>query len=1251
MRKIGIYRLLDRPAYGLASIKSAVYDASPLMIALLCVLGLVLGITSPLKAQLYTGSVAGTITDPSGAAVRGAKVTATDQEKGFDFNGTSDESGKYLIRQLPPGKYRVSVEVMGFRTQRKDDVTVSVNENVALDFALQVGAVNESVEVKAAAVELQTQDAVTGQVVDRRFINDLPLIGRQVFDLAFLAPGVTIADNQCVGCTATNFISNGSRNSTADVIIDGVSTSNFEQNSGILSATYTPSVESVEEFKVQQSNFSAEFGFSGANVVNVVTRSGTNQFHGSLYEFLRNDVLDANDWFANRNGEPKQPLRQNNFGGTFGGPIFKNKTFFFFDYDGTRTHSFASGSAGVPSVAERAGNFGELCTLRGAGFDGAGQCTDPAGQLWDPFDPNAFFDNSDDVNGFHRTAFIPFNNLSTYASQGTATPGVIGNLIDPVASAMMQFFPLPTSNAVDSDGRLLNWFASGINQNSDNKFDIKIDHRFSDKSLLSGKYSHEWGNSHGFNCYGNEGDPCTAGPYDFNRHLFAINETYTFSPTVVMNVSYGYTRGFDFQHGIQGDFPNIDPSSQLGLPSYMLRSGFPQFPNILLADYVAPADANIGTQTFSILRQGQDTHHVVGTVSWLRGSHEWKFGGEFRMHRINFTQPGWPAGEFNFDYNGSSEFRDSGGDPMASFMMGVGSPDGCFDFCPYEVPNAVSTQNFQLGGFVQDNWRVTPNLTLNLGLRYDVTLPRTERYNRQNWIDLNATNPLNGGSITYTDPLTGIDVTRPLLGAEVFANPNNRYNFGTDWTDIQPRFGFAYQLKKDFVFRGGYGIFYSTTRAGAAGTGPINTYKGYDQLTEWVTVNPADQVHPFARLSDPFPGTGPLLPPGNSLGALNDVGFGGGGNVKSITDTPYEQTWTFGFEKEFPAKVIIDANYVGKKGTHLYYTGASELNHLPISIESQPTSVIASLEDTVPNPFFGIITDPLSPLSASEVPAFQLLLPYPQYTSLQGDTFPVASSIYHAFQLRAEREYANGLQFLVTYTWAKSIDDASATDDSVTWLGGNSSLQDPNRRDLERSVSQFDIPHVLQFSYVYDLPIGRGRKIANNANSVVDAIIGGWQLNGTFSFSSGRPIQLTLDSGAAIPTYGNRRPNLVGFLERNSGSNFVDQYFANADQVIREPADFTLGNASRALSYIRQPGVKNATMSLFKQFSLASIREGARLEFRAEAFNAFNHPQFCGPDTSVRFTGPNQIEQGSFGIITSTCNSPREVQLALKLYF
>jgi hypothetical protein len=1208
-------------------------------------------------AQLYTGSVAGTVTDPSGAVIQGAHVILVDAQRGFDFKATTDSSGRYLIRQVPPGTYALSVEAQNFQSQRKEGISLEINQNASVDFALKVGAAMTSVDVQAAGVELQTQDAVTGQVIDRRFINDLPLVNRQVFDLAYLAPGVTIPDDQCVNCTTTNFISNGSRNSTADVLIDGVTTSNFEQNSGILSATYTPSVEAVEEFKVQQSNFSAEFGFSGSNILNVVTRSGTNSFHGVVYEFLRNDKLDANDWFSNHFGEARSPLRQNNFGFTIGGPIRKNKTFFFFDYDGTRARTFSSASSGVPSTLEKAGNFAELCTLRGAEFDDNGLCTDPAGQLWTPF-KGASFD--EETGAPVRTIYIKNNDLAAgQLSDGTTDP----NLIDPVASKLMQFFPDATQDVTDADGRFNNWFRSGTDKSSDNKLDVKIDQRFGENNYLSAKFSWESGNAHSFNCYGNAADNCTGGPYDWRRYLLSLNEVYTISPSIVLNLAYGYTRGFDFQHGVQGDFPDIDPVSQLGMPAYINDSGFRQFPNIVLADYAQPRDANIGTQTFTVLKQGQDTHHIAAALSWLRGSHELKFGGEFRSHRINFAQPGWPAGTFQFDYTGTSRTISEGGDPMASFLMGVGPGLGC-DFCPYEVPNSVSTQNYQFGGFVQDNWRVTSKLTLNLGLRYDVSLPRTERKDRQNWIDLNMTNPLNGGSVTYTDVVTGDPVTLNLRGAEVFASSNNRYNFATDWNNIQPRFGFAYQILPKVVVRGGYGIFYSTTRSGAAGTGPINTYKGYDQLTQWISVNPNDGFTPVGRLSNPFP-AGPILPPGNSLGALNDVGFDGGGNVKSIVDTPYEQSWSFGFQTELPKKIVLDFNYVGKKGTHLYFSGASELNHLPISVESlSPDQIAALVNPDQNNPFFGIITDPNSSLSGETVPRFQVLRPFPQYTSFAGDTFPIANSIYHALQVRAEKAYKNGLEFLVTYTWSKSIDNASSTDDSVTWLGGFSSLQDPNRPDLERSASTFDVPHVLQFSYVYDLPIGRGRKIGGGMNSVANAIVGGWKVNGTFRFSSGRPVFLTLDGGQAIPTYGVRRPNISGRLQRSdshdawTSEDTSVNFFTNADQVLSEPPDFTIGNASRTLSYIRQPGVNNATMSLAKQFPLSKLREGSLLEFRAEAFNAFNHPQFCGPDTTVRFVdnpddpgGPRIIEKGSFGKVTSMCNAAREIQLGLKLYW
>src|SRR5437762_2983293 len=338
-------------------------------------------------AQLYTGSIAGTVKDPSGAVLANAQIKATDAEKGFAFSATSDSSGRYVIRELPPSNYVVSASASGFKTQRQDNVRIDVNQNASIDFSMAVGAFAEVVDVHAGAVELQTEDAETGQVINRRLINDLPLIDRNILALTSLAPGVTEMGDQCgqVDCLSTNFVSNGSRGASADFLLDGASATNSEPNGGITSVTYLPSPEAVEEFKVQQTNFSAEYGFSGSSVVNVVSRSGTNKFHGSVYEFFRDDSLDANDWFANRNGDPIPPLRRHNYGGTIGGPIVKNKTFFFFDYDGLRRTGLSTANAGVPTDAMRAGDFGELCAANGGTFNGSGRCSADGGQIWDPY--------------------------------------------------------------------------------------------------------------------------------------------------------------------------------------------------------------------------------------------------------------------------------------------------------------------------------------------------------------------------------------------------------------------------------------------------------------------------------------------------------------------------------------------------------------------------------------------------------------------------------------------------------------------------------------------------------------------------------------------------------------------------------------------------------------------------------------------------------------------------------------------------
>jgi hypothetical protein len=455
---------------------------------------LAMAISTLAWTQLYTGSVTGVVSDPSGAIIPNAQVRLVDEEKGFSFSTTSDVSGRYLFRQVAPGTYKISVEGQGFRSETQSGVKLDVSQNVTVNFTLQVGATTQVIEVSETAALLSTQDAVTGQTVDRKFINDLPLISRSVTDLAFLTPGVTEVDNQCQGCSQNNFISNGGRNATADVLLDGVTVTNFEQNSGIQVPTYTPSVDAVEEFTVQQTNFGAEYGFSGGTIVNMVTRSGTNQFHGSLYEFFRNQKLDANSWFNNLGGVPIAPLRNNNFGGTVGGPIRKDKTFFFFDYDGTRSRTAAGLQAGVPSLLERGGDFGELCGYAGGTFDPAGRCSAPAGQLWDPY--TGVYNAA--AGGPVRSTFIPFNNLSTYMSPGSPKlngtkwqlPATPGNLIDPVAAEYILLYPKPNFGlGSPAYNPYNNFIASGSNVNNNDQYDIKIDQRFSDKDLTSVKYS------------------------------------------------------------------------------------------------------------------------------------------------------------------------------------------------------------------------------------------------------------------------------------------------------------------------------------------------------------------------------------------------------------------------------------------------------------------------------------------------------------------------------------------------------------------------------------------------------------------------------------------------------------------------------------------------------------------------------------------------------------------------------------------
>ena len=1255
-------------------------------------------VPSHVAGQGYFGAVSGELTDASGALVQGAKITLQDEQKGYKFATTTDSNGHYLFASIPPGLYSVTAEMGGFEKTVRAHIKVNVSENPTANLTLKVAGAEQKVEVSAQSQSIATEDATTGQVVDRRLINDLPLIDRYVMDLTSLAPGVTTADDQCgTGCTGTNFVSNGSRQSGADILMDGATITNFEPNGGITNATYVPSPEAVEEFKLQQSNFSAEYGFSGASIVNVVTRSGTNTFHGGAYDFIRNTLGDANDWFANRAGQPIPPVHRHDFGGTFGGPIFKNKTFFFFDYESQRYSNATSYSAGVPSAAERTGDFGEVCAAAGGSFDSTGFCSSGAGQLWDPYSvgPNSF--NSAD-GGPVRNTFIPFNNIANYISAGTPnlpsniqpTPGVPGNLIDPVAQKVLNLFPTANNQA---QGVYNNWFTAGATPTVQSQFDLKIDHRFSAKNLLSGRYSQYWNHSTPFHCFKTLIDPCGGGANRNWAKVFTLTDTYTFNPTLLLNITFGFTRGGEKIFAYDTSL-NANPLSTLGFPSYLESNGFNGVPALFIGDYLPAGYPNAGNDPFGNYKQGQDTGQLSVLLTKIRGRHELKVGFEGRLHQQNYIQTNAPLGFFTFDNTGSSlcsqsgiatscpdnSNNTSGGDSMASFLMGQFTQNCASNGCGsnYEIQFQPATENYQFAWFGQDNLKVTPKLTLNLGLRYDVSLPRTDRFNHQNWFDPNATNPLNGGTISYTDPLTNAAVTRPLMGGEVFASPSRRTNYITDWSNIQPRFGLAFQFSPKMVLRGGYGIYYGQSRSGASGVVPYGS-AGFDEYTNVVTTYQSDGMTPYLHLSNPFP-NGLIQPAGNTLGLLNDVGFGANGVLRTAVAnrTPQEQSWSLEIERQLPSNIVVSASYIGKKGTHLPFSGSNHLDILGPWVENLPaiapdpnnpcnTPTIPCLVNYVNNPFSSLVTNPNSTLSNPQVQGVQLEVPYPQYDVVNAggiatDVQMIASSIYHALQFTAEKHFSNGLEFLINYTWSKSIDDSSVADDNVTWTGSFTSLQDPNKPWLERSLSTFDIPSVLKFTYSYDIPFGRGKALFGNMPRLVDAFLGGWRTSGIWQISDGRPLTLTVSGGGKpIPTYGNQRPVISGKLQRNYGHDWVDQFFTDPNaaptannsvgDILNVPSPYTLGNVPRAFGGVRSPLVFTSDLSILKQFLLTSAHEGIRLELRLEAQNAFNHPLFSvgtpnGGNSAMVVGDPN------FGIINSMSPiGPRQMQLAVKINF
>jgi hypothetical protein len=1139
-----------------------------------------------LRAQQFAATLNGTVRDPAGAVVPGVEIVIIHQSTSDTRTLLTNDEGSYVAPQLKPGTYTLTARLAGFKTATIKEVKLDVQQVRTVDFNLEVGEVSETINVVATTAALETTSSTVSQTIENRRLVDLPLNGRNPFSLATLVPGVI------PGPGASPWISSG-RNATSEVTIDGVSNVGPENNSSILDLIYTPSVDAVQEFSVQTNSVSAEFGRLGGGVINVVTRSGSNRFHASLFEFLRNSALDANNFFSNRAGIKKGSFKRNQFGGTAGGPVLipgwyngHDRTFFFFDVEATRQRSASVSTFTVPLAEWRRGDFSNLRNSGGNRII-----------IYDPLTTQEVSPGT-----FRRTPF-----------SGNIIPEA---RISPIARNLMKFWPLPNTNPLNQFTQANNFTAAGTSVSDTTKYDVRIDHFLRNNWRMFGRFSHQWSSSSPVNFFANAGTPSGDGPSHGRTNSFTLDNALTLSPSLLLNIRYGFGRRFLKRDPFSAGFD----IASLGFPDYVKRAAEQQaleFPR-----FDVNGVSSLGQATFTDLVIIPMTHSVNTNLTKTAGGHTFKFGMDYRKLMINFLQLGQPSGQYSFDQRWSQQDPNAAsgvaGFGLASLLIGV--PTGG---SMSHDPTPASASSYW-GFYIQDDWKVSSALTLNLGLRYDFDVPRTERFDRLSIFRIEAPSPIAGKVPGFPN----------LRGAMDFVDAKHRRQVPVDKNNFGPRFGFAYRIGNNTSLRAAYGIFFAPSAVQAAGHTGTAGMEGFRNSTGFTTS--LDGRIPITFLDNPFP-SGFNFPTGRSLGAATFLGLGISESLFLDDATPYIQQWNLNVQRELPGDIVFEAAYLGSKGTRLIDgENGVVLNQLRPEFYDLKTK----LQDQVPNPFFGIITNPTSTLSRSTVQRGQLLRPFPQYTGMTAFRKPHGFSIYHALTLRADKRFSSGLSFLASYTKSKLIDDVSQT---VSFLGPAGNKQDAYDRRAERAVSTQDVPQRLVLSYVYELPIGRGKPFLKNVRSWSSWLVSGWQINGITTFQSGTPLVITSANNAFLFSPGQRPNNFSGRSARIKGGSRSDQIAKWFDTSIFTFAPaFTFGNVGRTLPDARVPGTRNFDISLFKNNSFHEGKYNA--QFRIEAFNAFNTPQFSAPGQSLS-------NAAGFGVIGGTAIGPRQIQVALKLLF
>ena len=1153
---------------------------------LLLVFSCLAALAAPLAAQTSYGSIVGTVTDPSGANVPGAAVTLTNLGTAERRVNDSDQNGNYQFVNLVPGNYRIDIEKAGFKHLTRDQIQVAVQSVARIDATMEVGDIGQTVEVSAAAAMLQTENASVGQVVEGRTVTEMPLNGRNVYSLIALAPGVVPQGGaQGTGSLFSwaNYQISGGMPNQGKFIIDGAPV-----NAGYINNTaFAPVQDFIQEFQVQSNNLSPEFGGTLNGVVNLATKSGTNQYHGSAYEYLRNRVLNANSFFSNKAGLSTVPFTQNQYGGSVGGPIIKDKTFLFAGAEAFSQRTGTTGTYTVPTNALRSGDFSNLRTASGA--------------LTVIYDPAT-------TCGVQGTASCPAGQAQRLPFPGNVIPTA---RFDKTAEIMRKYWPLSNvaGTPFTATNNYITNYATGIDRHS---FQGRVDHNLSETQRLFFRYT-RW------------------------RHVTPPSDPF------YLGINATFNQGADDM--VLAYNNSLNPHTVLDLRASYLRSFYARIPNTMGFDLTAigwPASYNsmflqrqlVGVQVAGfansdvpavLVKENADVGSISGSLTRISGRHTLKFGGEFTYMPTNYTQFGGGSNRFAFTANFTALNAlapGSTGNGFASYLLGLGSSGN--------VVNIVfpATMQKNAGLYVADTFQVSQKLTLNYGLRWETPGYWTERYDQETVFQTKAINPvLQAAKLNYAGDVV-------LVNSDRYPN---RHSQLPHWKLFAPRFGLAYRPGAKTVVRTGFGMSYTpgtTVQNAAPYNAPINT-----ATTPWVPTQDGG-LTAITVLSNPYP-NGILLPVGRS--SKHETSLLGTQVVMPIPAdaTPYVMNWNFDVQRELPMAVLLDVAYVGNRGVHLRMGGGGIVNgpgynQIPTQYLSQGSQLLTQ----VANPFYGLV--PSGPLSGKTVPAGQLLLPFPQYAGVNSPTAAGFDSVYHSLQVRVERRFGEGGTLRFAYTYAKNMGNADTmTGFSDAYTPGVP--QDYYNWRADRSLLTYDLPHRATISYVLDAPFGKGKKFLGNVTGAADKLVSGWGINGVTTFQAGFPVPMLAQATALSTNFnaGPPRPNVAaGCATVISGAaqGKINQWFNTS--CYSQPNTFGFGSEARVDPNVRTHGVNNFDFAVFKR---TKIGERVGMEFRTEIFNLFNRVQFAGPG--------NTFGTALFGLISAQLNQPRLIQVAGRVTF